>query len=272
MTRAPGAKAAPVRVGVGGWIFAPWRGRFYPTGLRQADELEYASQHLTAIEINATFYRNQAPADFGRWRDATPQGFVFTVKAHRATTHAKNLGDNGAAIGRFLSSGITELGPKLGPILWQLPHNKKFDAAAMEGFLAGLPGELDGLKLRHAVEARHPTFLVPEWPALAARYGAAIVIVDSDKQELRGDLTGGFVYARLQRNEAAAPEGYDSGALDAWRRGIAGWSAGSAVGDLPLSGPAPKRCPKRECFVFFISGDKERAPEAAMAMLRRLAT
>jgi uncharacterized protein YecE (DUF72 family) len=261
---------APVRVGVGGWVFAPWRGRFYPKGLRQADELAYASQHLTTIEINATFYRHQARSDFAKWRDATPTGFVFTVKAHRATTHAKNLGDNAEAIRRFLESGITELGPKLGPILWQLPHNKKFDPAAMEGFLAALPARLEGVKLRHAVEARHASFLVPDWPALAARYGVAIVMVDSDKQTLRGDLTGRFVYARLQRNDAAAPEGYDATALDAWRRRMAGWSTGEAVTDLPLSGRAPRSTPKRECFMFFISGDKERAPEAALAMLRRL--
>jgi uncharacterized protein YecE (DUF72 family) len=240
-----------VRVGIGGWDFAPWRGRFYPAGLPKARELSHAASRLTAIEINGTFYRHQSPATFAAWRDAVPEGFMFAVKAHRACTQGRDLYASGDAIARFLDSGVLELGAKLGPILWQLAPTKKFDPLAMEAFLAMLPATLDGVMLRHAVEARHESFLDPAWPALAARYGVAVVIVDSDKQTLRLDATAGFVYARLQRTAAGAAEGYDSAALDTWASRLTGW--------------AP-----RDAFCFFISGDKERAPDAALAMIGRI--
>ncbi len=246
--------SAPIHIGIGGWTYAPWRGRFFPAGLPHAQELAFASARLTAIEINGTFYRHQSPASFAAWRDATPKGFVFAVKAHRATTQGRDLADSGAAIERFLRSGVTELGPKLGPILWQFAPTKKFDPDAMELFLATLPASLDGTRLRHAVEARHASFLDPAWPALAARYNVAVAIIDSDKQALRTEPTSDFVYARLQRNAADAPEGYASDALDEWAQRLRGWSA------------------QRPCFAFFISGDKERAPDAAQAMLARLAS
>ena len=238
-------------MGIGGWDFAPWRGRFYPEGLPKARELGYAASRLTAIEINGTFYRHQSAATFAAWRDAVPEDFVFAVKAHRACTQGRDLYASGDAIARFLDSGVLELRGKLGPILWQMAPTKKFDPMAMEAFLAMLPTQLDGVVLRHAVEARHDSFLDEAWPALAARYGAAMVIVDSDKQALRLEATAGFVYARLQRNAAGAAEGYDSAALNAWAERIRGW--------------AP-----RDVFCFFISGDKERAPDAALAMLGRL--
>ena len=260
--------AGPIHVGIGGWTFAPWRGRFFPAGLPQAQELAYASARLTAIEINGTFYRHQAASSFAGWRDAAPEGFVFTVKAHRATTQSKDLAAAGPAIERFLGSGLAELGPKLGPILWQFAPTKKFDPALMETFLAMLPAQVAGVKLRHAVEARHASFLDPAWPDLAAKAGVAVVIVDSDKQALRSDLTAGFVYARLQRNEAGTAEGYASGGLDAWAQRLRRWSGGQAVDDLACAHTAAPA--KRECFAFFISGDKERAPDAAQAMLRRL--
>ncbi len=259
-----------IRVGIGGWTFAPWRGAFFPAGLPHARELEYASARLTAIEINGTFYRHQSAESFAAWRDATPAGFVFSVKAHRATTHGKDLAAAGPAIKRFVGSGVAELGEKLGPLFWQLPHTKKFDAGVMDAFLSMLPREVGGLALRHAVEARHASFLVPEWPALAARHGVAVVIVDSEKQALRGDVTAGFVYARLQRNEVGAAEGYESGALDGWAGRLKDWSAGRVVADLACDGVVGKAGVKRNCFAFFISGDKERAPDSAMAMLGRL--
>ena len=264
-------RAAPIHVGIGGWTYPPWRGRFYPDGLPHAQELAYAGARLTAIEINGTFYRHQSPASFAAWRDAVPDGFVFSVKAHRATTQSRDLAEAGPAIERFLRSGLLELGPKLGPILWQFAPTKKFDPDAMELFLAMLPASLDGVTLRHAVEARHASFEDPAWPALAARYGAAVAIIDSDKQALLGDLTADFVYARLQRNQADAMEGYDSADLDRWARRLGRWSCGQAACDLPLVLPPRVQAGGRACFAFFISGDKERAPEAATAMLRRLA-
>jgi len=244
-----------VRVGIGGWNFAPWRNNFYPAGLPHAQELAFASRRLSAIEINGTFYRHQSPQSFAAWRDATPDDFVFSVKAHRATTQGRDITAAGPAIERFLESGLAELGPKLGPILWQFAPTKKFDPGAMEAFIQALPQNLEGVKLRHAIEARHATFLDPAWPDLARRHNVAIVIVDSDKQALRTELTADFVYARLQRNAATAAEGYDSAALDKWARLLRDWSETAAPGG---------------CFSFFISGDKERAPDAAMAMERRL--
>ncbi len=268
----PGGGAAPIHVGIGGWTYAPWRGRFFPDGLPHAQELAYASARLTAIEINGTFYRHQTPASFAAWRDATPDGFVFAVKAHRATTQGRDLADAGAAIERFLRSGVTELGPKLGPILWQFAPTKRFDPDAMELFLAMLPTRLDGTALRHVIEARHASFLDPAWPALAVRYGAAVAIIDSDKQALRGDVTAPFIYARLQRNLADAAEGYPTPGLDGWAGRLRRWSTGQAVEDLECVSPRDAPAEKRECFAFFISGDKERAPDAAQAMLRRLAS
>ncbi len=263
--------ARVIHIGIGGWTYPPWRGRFYPDGLPHAQELAYAGARLTAIEINGTFYRHQSPSSFAAWRDAVPEGFVFTVKAHRATTQSRDLADSGPAIERFLRSGLLELGPKLGPILWQFAPTKKFDPIAMELFLAMLPARLDGVVLRHAIEARHASFLDPAWPALAARYNAAVAIIDSDKQALRGDVTADFVYARLQRNAAGAPDGYAAAGLDAWAARLLRWSAGKAVDDLALVLPGVARTAARDCFAFFISGDKERAPDAALAMLSRLA-
>ena len=260
--------AAPVHVGIGGWTFAPWRGSFYPPGLPHARELEYASRQVTAIEINGTFYRHQTPESFAGWRDTAPDGFVFAVKAHRATTHGKDLAAAGPTVERFVSSGLAELGPKLGPILWQLPHTKKFDAATMEAFLSLLPNSIDGVRLRHAVEARHASFLDPVWPALAATHNVAVAIIESDKHELRGDVTADFIYARLQHNRADAPEGYEPAALDGWVDRVRAWSHGKLVSDLPKT--VPGKAVKRECFVLFISGDKERAPDSAKALLARL--
>lgn len=248
---------AAIRAGIGGWTFAPWRGgAFYPDGLPHARELEHASRHVTTIEINGTFYRQQTEASFAKWRDETPDGFVFAVKAHRATTQTTDMAKAEAAISRFLGSGLEALGEKLGPILWQLPPTRKFDEGAMKAFLALLPEKLGAITLRHAVEARHPSFADPTHAALLRKHGVALVIVDSDKQALTHEITAPFVYARLQRNDQAAPEGYDSAALDDWAGRARSWAAGKSA---------------RECFIYFISGDKQRAPDAAQAFIRRLA-
>ena len=163
-----GIGVASIVVGIGGWTFAPWRNSFYPAGLPHAQELSHASRQITSIEINGTFYRTQDPASFAHWRDSAPDGFIFAVKAARGTTHLKDITEAGAAIERFLGSGVTELGPKLGPILWQFPHTKKFDGVGFEAWLQLLPTERDGLPLRHVVEARHPTFADPAFLAKIA--------------------------------------------------------------------------------------------------------
>ena len=197
-TKAPGV----IRVGIGGWVFPPWRNNFYPEGLAQRNELEYASRQLSAIEINATYHRLQKPASFAKWRDATPPGFVFSVKGSQYVTNRRVLGEAGEAIGRFMASGLAELGPKLGPIVWQFATTKVFDPADFESFLKLLPGELEGQKLRHAVEVRHPSFMTPEFLALVRRRGVATVFADSDKYPSFADASGDFVYARLMMTES----------------------------------------------------------------------
>ncbi len=260
---------ASIYVGIGGWTFAPWRGPFYPPGLPHAKELAHASRQVTSIEINGTFYRTQSPESFASWRDTVPDGFVFSVKAARGTTHLKDITAAGPAIERFLGSGVTALGDKLGAILWQFPHTKAFDPMAFAAFLALLPAAQDGVRLRHAIEARHPTFHDPAYLALLREHNVAHAVIQSDKHTLLGDLTADFVYARLQHNAADAPEGYDSAALDAWAARARAWAAGKAVRDLDVLGPKPAPGP-RDAYVYFISGDKERAPDSARALLKRL--
>ncbi|WP_216850908.1 DUF72 domain-containing protein [Acidisphaera sp. L21] len=261
----------PIRVGIGGWTFAPWRGPFYPAGLTQAKELAYAAGRLTAIEINGTFYRTQSPASFAKWAAEVPDGFVFSLKAPRVTTHRTALAESEPSIARFLDSGLSELGDRLGPILWQFPPTRRFDPAAFATFLTLLPASHGGVALRHVVEARHESFAVPEWFALLQKHKVAAAIVESDKHTLLGDLTAPFVYARLQHNAEAEPEGYAADALDRWADRATRWAAGKAVEDLPLARPPAKPVP-RDCFIFFISGDKVRAPDAAQAFIARCKT
>ncbi len=260
---------APVRVGIGGWTFAPWRGTFYPPGLPHAQELAYAASKLTAIEINGTFYRTQSPASFAAWARAVPEGFVFALKGPRGATNRADLAESEPSVQRFLLSGLVELGDRLGPLLWQFPPTRRFDPAAMATFLGLLPAAQGGVALRHVIEARHESFATPEWFTLLRRHGVAAAIVESGKHTLLGDITAPFVYARLERNDAAEAEGYAPAALDAWAQRARRWSAGEAVTDLACAAPPEPPAP-RESFIFFISGDKVRAPDAAQAFLARL--
>ena len=259
-----------IRVGIGGWTFAPWRGPFYPKGLPHKDELAFAAGRLTAIEINGTFYRTQSPASFAKWRDETPVGFVFCLKGHRFVTNRKVLAEAGPGIQTFLGSGLTELGPKLGPINWQLAATKRFDPDDIEAFLALLPKQKDGLPLRHAIEVRHESFAVPEFVTLARRHGVAIVFADSADYPAIPDQTSDFVYGRLQGCREAEPDGYAGDELDAWAERAKAWGAGGVPGDLALVGPAVPGTKGRDVFCFFIAGDKVRAPLAAEALIRRL--
>jgi uncharacterized protein YecE (DUF72 family) len=198
------ASAGEIRVGIGGWTYEPWRGgAFYPKGHAQARELHYASRAVTTIEINGTFYSTQKPSSFRKWADETPDDFVFSVKAHRLATNRRVLAEAGPSIERFLTSGLSEMGPKLGPILWQFANHKKFEPEDFEAFLALLPKTLDGLKLRHAVEVRHESFVTPQFAALARKYGAAIVYAHHEIYPGMADVTADFVYARLQQTRQA---------------------------------------------------------------------
>ncbi|MBV9889599.1 MAG: DUF72 domain-containing protein [Rhizobacter sp.] len=260
------AGRSSIRVGVGGWVYEPWRDNFYPPGLAQANELAYLSERVSAIEINATFYRNQTAASFAKWRDATPESFVFTVKATRYATNRRVLAEAGEAIERFFASGIAELGAKLGPIVWQLAPTKMFDAVDVQAFLALLPRRLGALPLRHALEVRHPSFRVAEYVALARRHGVATVFADTDEYPSFADETSDFVYARLMRSQSACPTGYAPEAIAAWARRARRWAAGDVPADVPRLLPAPQPGRARDVFLFFISAAKERAPAAAVAL------
>jgi uncharacterized protein YecE (DUF72 family) len=259
-----------IRVGIGGWVFEPWRGEFYPKGLPQARELDYASRKLTSIEINSTFYRTQKPDSFRKWAAETADDFVFSVKGPQFATNRRVLAEAGPSIERFFASGVLELKSKLGPVLWQMAPTKKFDPADFAAFLALLPTSLDGRALRHAVEVRHESFLVPAFIELLRKFSVAIVVVESDKHPLIADVTGAFVYARLQRTSAKEKTGYPLRALDRWAERAGIWAAGGAPDDLAtIAAPAPAQG-KREVFIYMISGAKVRAPAAAMALIERL--
>ncbi len=259
-----------IRVGVGGWTYAPWRGTFYPEGLKQADELAYAASKLTAIEINGTFYRTQSPASFAKWRDETPEGFVFSVKGHRAIVNKKKLAEAGEALEWFFKSGVTELGDKLGPVLWQLAPFKKFDADDLAAFLALLPKEAGGLTLRHVLEVRSKSYLNAEFVDLIRKHGVAVVYADSDDYPAIADVTADFVYARLQRSAEDIATGYSAADLDRWAERAKMWAAGGEPDDLPRFGTKAAPRKKRDVFVFMIAGDKVRAPAAATALIERL--
>jgi len=259
-----------IRVGIGGWTFEPWRGAFYPRGLPHARELEYASRNLTTIEINGTFYRTQSRDSFRRWAQETPDDFVFSVKGHRNTVNRRQLAEAGESIEWFLGSGIAELGPKLGPLLWQFAPTKKFDEEDFTAFLALLPKTLDGRPLMHAVEVRHDSFRAPAFIALARRFEVAVVFADSDKYPAIADVTGPFVYARLQRTVENEPAGYAPADLDAWAKRLRAWAGGKEPGDLPRVGEAAPGAKSRPVFAYMISGAKVRAPAAAMALIERL--
>jgi uncharacterized protein YecE (DUF72 family) len=259
-----------IKVGIGGWTYAPWRGTFYPQGLKHADELKYAGSKLTAIEINGTFYRTQSAASFAKWRDETPDGFVFAVKGHRAVVNQKILANAGEPLAWFLKSGLTNLGEKLGPLLWQFAPFKKFDAEDIGKFLALLPEKADGLPLRHVVEVRHASFLVPEFVALVRKHNVAVVYAHSDDYPEIADVTADFVYARLQKCQERIETGYSAADLDRWASVARTWETGGEADDLPRFGAKPAAKKKRDVFVFMIAGDKVRAPAAAMGLIERL--
>ena len=242
-----------VRIGIGGWTYEPWRGVFYPDGLVQRRELEYAAQHLTAIEINATFYGRQKPASWRKWAEAVPEGFQFTVKASRYSTARKVLAEGADSIEKFLNQGFTELGDKLGPILWQFAPTKHFERDDFARFLDLIPDSQDGVALRHALEIRHESFADPTFFELARTRNMAVVFADSDEYPCIDEATADFSYARLQRTEESVETGYDDKALDAWADRARGWSKGG-----------------RDAYVFFIAGAKVRNPTAARMLIKRM--
>jgi len=267
----PSATRPAIRVGVGGWTYEPWRGPFYPAGLPHRRELEYASRHLTAIEINGTYYGSQKPESFVRWHQETPDSFMFSVKWPRFTTNRRVLADAEASIQRFLSGGVLELKDKLGAINWQFLPTKQFDPKDFEAFLSLLPAELEGRKLRHVVEVRHASFANAEFIALLRAHRVAAVVTDNEAFPNLHDPTADFVYARLQCAAEAVPMGYPPEALDRWAARARAWAGGSVPADLATIAPPEADGPRsRDVFIYMINGFKPKAPAAAMALIERL--
>ncbi|MEZ5809907.1 MAG: DUF72 domain-containing protein [Rhizobiaceae bacterium] len=260
-----------IRAGIGGWTFEPWNTSFYPEKLAKRRQLEYASRQMPTIEINGTYYRDQKPATFASWAAEVPAGFVFSVKANRFTTVKKILAESGESVGRFIRSGIVELGPHLGPIVWQFAPTKKFEPDDFAAWLALLPGSHEGVRLRHALEVRNPSFVCPEFVALARKHGAAIVYAHHEKYPEIADVTGDFVYARLQRGDDAIDTCYRPAEMDRWAARARLWAGGGEPDDLPRADPdAAAETTPRDVFVYFIHEGKVRAPHGAMALMQRL--
>jgi len=243
-----------IYVGVGGWTYEPWRGPFYPAGLSQKKELEYASRQLTSIEINGTYYSTFKRDSWEKWRDETPEGFRFAVKGSRFCTNRKVLSDerSSESIGKFVGQGIAALGDKLGPLNWQFMATKKFDPEDFEGFLKLLPREVEGRELKHALEVRNPTFQTEQFYDLARKYGCAIVYaLDEDFPEIDVE-TADFAYARVMSSREDLEDGVTPAELDVYVKQARGWAK------------------RGDAFVYFISGAKVRNPAAAKALIARL--
>jgi len=244
--------AGRIHIGIGGWTFEPWRGVFYPDDLTQKRELEYASRRLTSIEINGTYYSSFKPASWAKWRDDTPDGFVFALKASRFCTNRRVLAEATESVGRFVAQGLVELRDRLGPINWQFMATKKFDPEDIEAFLKLLPREIGKLPLRHALEVRHDSFKDKRFHDLCRKYGVAIVYAhDADFPEI-DEPTADFTYARLMRTEEKVKTGYKPAELDKWAKQAKAWAK------------------RGDAFIYFISGAKVRNPAAAMALIERV--
>jgi uncharacterized protein YecE (DUF72 family) len=262
--------SARIRIGVGGWTYEPWRGAFYPQTLAQKRELGYAAGKLTSIEINGTFYGAQKPQSFAKWRDETPDDFVFSLKAPRYATHRRTLAEAGPTIERFLRGGVLELKDKLGPINWQLMPTTKFAPADFEAFLKLLPKEWEDRALRHAVEVRHASFRVAELVDMARHYGVAVVIAGDSEYPLIADVTAPFVYARIMGTQSNEPLGYSAAALDLWSERVRCWAQGGTPDNLETLTPGKNARTPRDVFLYVISGHKVSNPAAAQALIERL--
>ncbi|MBY5355574.1 DUF72 domain-containing protein [Rhizobium leguminosarum] len=289
-------KTATVRIGVSGWTYAPWRGQFYPKDLPQKQELSYAARHFRSIEINGTFYGLQRPESFGRWREETPDDFVFAIKGPRFITHMLRLQDIQTALANFLASGVLRLGPKLGPILWQFPPNMVFDPSLFESFLSLLPHTRDAAialarrhdwhikapawltcdghqPIRHALEIRHESFRAPAFIEMLRRHKVALVCADTVQWPLLMDITADFIYCRLHGSEKLYVSGYEDEALDMWAQRIRAWATGGEPENATrVLAPVPARNKGRDVYLYFDNTDvKLRAPVDADHLSERLA-
>ena len=263
-------RSGRIRIGVGGWNYEPWRGAFYPKGLPHRSELEYASRMLTTIEIDGTYYGSKTPDTFARWRDETPDDFVFAVKGPRFATNRRILGEAGSSVERFFKTGVTELKGKLGPVNWQFAATKRFDPDDFAAFLKLLPSSVDGLAIRHAVEVRNGSFRTAEFVDLVRAHSVAVVIACDSTFPLIADLTASFVYARIMGTTETERLGYPGEALDAWAKRARIWANGGTPNDLAAFGAPAAQAHWRDVFVYVISGFKALNPAAAMGLIERL--
>jgi uncharacterized protein YecE (DUF72 family) len=287
--------APDIRIGISGWRYRGWRGVFYPEGLVQRRELEYAGAHFDSVEINGTFYGLQRPERFERWRDATPEGFVFAIKGSRYLTHMIKLRDPEIPLANFFASGPLALGSRMGPVLWQLPPQAPFDPARFAAFLDLLPRttkeaarlakkhdeRLAGIAwtrtdadrpIRHAIEPRHASYFTPAFVRLLRKHRVALVFADTAQVfPYAEDLTADFVYLRLHGKGEIYAGGYDDAALDEWAVRLRAWTCGAEPADAKriLGRPAP-RARRRDAYVYFDNDAKVRAPFDALALRRRL--
>jgi uncharacterized protein YecE (DUF72 family) len=283
------ANNGTTRLGIAGWNFADWRGEFYPKGLPQKQELHYASRALGTIEINSTFYGHQKAESFAAWAAETPEAFRFSVKGHQGITHIKRLKEVDEALSFFFGSGVMALGKRLGPFVWQLPPNMKFDAERIERFFGLLPQTPEALvdiarravserrtlvadatgidTVRHAIEVRNTSFADPAFIALARQYNVALVTADT-KDWPAMDVTADFAYLRLQG--APGNDHYEEADLDGWAARLKALSAGTALPDGKFVGEAAGDGKPRDVFAYFVSTDKVHAPRNAMAVMHRL--
>jgi uncharacterized protein YecE (DUF72 family) len=286
---------AKLRIGISGWRYAPWRGVFYPKDLPQRAELEYASRQVASIELNGSFYSLQRPSSYACWNAATPRGFVFAVKGPRFITHIKRLRDIDGPLANFLASGVFELGPKLGPILWQCPPSQRFDEALFDRFLGALPRDTDQAaalarqhdghlkhgasvtpdrrrRLRHALEIRHESFACEAFIALLRRHRVALVVADTaGRWPYLEDVTADFVYLRLHGDEKLYTSGYSDEALERWAARIRAWSQGGEPPDaVRASTVAPRRRASRDVYCYFDNDAKVHAPFDAKSLMRKL--
>jgi uncharacterized protein YecE (DUF72 family) len=281
-----------IRIGISGWRYEPWRGNFYPKKLRQSDELKHAASILSTIEINGTFYSLQTPDSFNQWTSDVPAGFVFAVKGPQFITHMRRLKDVDAALANFFASGILRLGPTLGPILWQLPANFKFDRERLESFFKLLPRDTEAIgklarrhdkrlktrawtkpleqaPVRHAMEIRHATFATPEFVELLRRHDVALVCADSVEWPRLMDVTSDFVYCRLHGSEELYASGYDDKSLHEWADRAVSWARGEDPANADFAGKRRKRKSRKlDVFIYFDNDKKVKAPVDAQKLMQ----
>ncbi|WP_172955845.1 DUF72 domain-containing protein [Xanthomonas citri] len=284
-----------IRIGISGWRYARWRGTFYPAGLAQRRELEYAAGCFPSVEINGSFYSLQRPESFQRWHDQTPEDFVFSVKGPRFITHMKRLRDCEQALANFFASGVLRLGAKLGPILWQLPPTLRFDAELLDAFLGSLPRDSEAAlararkrdtalmqgrsalaidrrrPIRHALEVRHDSFCDPACMRLLRRHNVAVVVADTaGKFPYLEDVSADFVYVRLHGDAQLYASGYSDPALDRWAVRIAAWAGGAEPDDAARVGARGRKRAMRDVYCYFDNDMKVHAPFDARGLMQRL--